>query len=1069
MDVRDVVELLEAKYIIFTGGRYHNGCSLLTFPDNGNFCNLSDEEYQCLVLYLTSIPSMQEVDQGFVLVIDRRSDKWNSVKTVLLKISDFFPGLINVAYVLRPASFLQKALSEVSSKIFKDEFKFRVVVCNYLEELHEHIDTSQLTADLGGDLPYCHEDWLKHRVALEKFSSNTKTVSVSLDDFTHSLEDTEFPNDVDATQQLLKSQGVQYSLLKKEILEAAKHGEALLDSIRNHPSSDSKLTYSEDKLYRICPYILGNVTAVERLLVQLEETERTFDEFWQNHSSRLRQCLELRMFEQDFKDLQSNFDCHLKTICEMTEVGETVARVDTLLREMKAFQKICKSDIERAEELIVTGQQLLSSRHHGPLDCVQPKCSELERMCTQLFDRLTSRFETLTKCRELQERIEKANKWCACGIDLLASQQMEKCWSSAEQAEQCLADIQCFIASAEQFKLSNPKEFRSLFQDSITPETKALVTQVLQRIDDIQVMSDKRVDSLKRISAKTLRPVQTVTPEPAVPILQPQLSSHNIKSTKVFQKSKTLSKIEVPTESWQLMPSQEVQSFPDVDNQDLEVLKTKRGHVLSELVDTERVYVAELGSILKGYKDEMDLPSMQSLVPASLSGKADVLFGNLEELLVFHGEVFLKDLENCISNSELVALCFTQRRETFHRLYSYYCQNIPNSERLREIIGEKNIFFQTCQLNLGHKLPLAAYLLKPVQRITKYQLLLKDLLHNSENQKCSKEIQEALDCMLIVLKCVNDSMHQIAITGFWGDLSEQGELLMQGSFSVWTDSKKDRLRELRLKPMQRHIFLYQKAILFCKKVSKEGHNKATYHFKSYLKMSQIGLTESVKGDMRKFEVWLQGRQEVHIIQAITVDQKSAWVCEIKRVLLNQLVELKGAKIRQYSLSGAPRRIHRPLRQTSSWDSQKRNPNNFSLMSEDLNVRNPQQTVSENGEEDEPGAWSSDYSNSEDEDTESGSRCNSEEFELAEGGRYVALADYCAMGQGEVSMKESDVVELFKLANALVVLSTTAEDGEIEVRISNYVTIDGKVATGGWRVLPEACLVTAMRQVNSKSS
>ncbi|CAG2062565.1 unnamed protein product, partial [Timema podura] len=137
--------------------------------------------------------------------------------------------------------------------------------------------------------------------------------------------------------------GVQYSLLKKKILDAAKHGEALLDSIRNHPSGDSKLTYSEDKLYRVCPYILGNVTAVERLLVQLEETERTFDEFWQNHSSRLRQCLELRMFEQDFKDLQSNFDCHLKTICEMTEVGETVARVDTLLREMKAFQKICKA------------------------------------------------------------------------------------------------------------------------------------------------------------------------------------------------------------------------------------------------------------------------------------------------------------------------------------------------------------------------------------------------------------------------------------------------------------------------------------------------------------------------------------------------------------------------------------------------------------------------------------------------------------------------------------------------------------------------------------------------------
>lgn len=75
-------------------------------------------------------------------------------------------------------------------------------------------------------------------------------------------------------------------------------------------------------------------------------------------------------------------------------------------------------------------------------------------------------------------------------------------------------------------------------------------------------------------------------------------------------------------------------------------------------------------------------------------------------------------------------------------------------------------------------------------------------------------------------------------------------------------------------------------------------------------MSQIGLTESVKGDGRKFEVWLQGRQEVHTIQAITLEQKAAWVTEIKRVLLEQLAELKGEKIRQYSLSGANKVVHR---------------------------------------------------------------------------------------------------------------------------------------------------------------
>lgn len=170
----------------------------------------------------------------------------------------------------------------------------------------------------------------------------------------------------------------------------------------------------------------------------------------------------------------------------------------------------------------------------------------------------------------------------------------------------------------------------------------------------------------------------------------------------------------------------------------------------------------------------------------------------------------------------------------------------------------------------------------------------------SDNGTCAKELQKALDCMLIVLKCVNDSMHQIAITGFPADLTQQGELLLQDSFQVWTESKKD--MRLRLKTQQRHIFLYQKAMLFCKQASKTGHNKSTYQFKHYVKMSLIGLTESVRGDARRFEVWLQGRQEVHTIQAGTVDIKNKWVAEIKKVLLNQLEELKDEKIKQYSLS-----------------------------------------------------------------------------------------------------------------------------------------------------------------------
>jgi hypothetical protein len=73
---------------------------------------------------------------------------------------------------------------------------------------------------------------------------------------------------------------------------------------------------------------------------------------------------------------------------------------------------------------------------------------------------------------------------------------------------------------------------------------------VLQRIDDVSMMCEKRMASLKRLTLKLPRPVQTVTPEPAIPLQHPQSEaldhSHNHHgkiSNKVFKKANTLPKV----------------------------------------------------------------------------------------------------------------------------------------------------------------------------------------------------------------------------------------------------------------------------------------------------------------------------------------------------------------------------------------------------------------------------------------------------------------------------------------------------------------------------------------------
>ncbi|CAB0044890.1 unnamed protein product [Trichogramma brassicae] len=148
------------------------------------------------------------------------------------KVKAFFPGLVHVAYVLRPVGFLQKAISEVSNKLFREDFKFRVIVLTSVCELHEFIDKDQLTDQLGGHLPYCHHTWIQNRINLEKFSSMTQDVSLALDSFTRRLAEIEFPNNALATTSLLSQQQAEYNELKEEIMSAARHGESLLDSVR---------------------------------------------------------------------------------------------------------------------------------------------------------------------------------------------------------------------------------------------------------------------------------------------------------------------------------------------------------------------------------------------------------------------------------------------------------------------------------------------------------------------------------------------------------------------------------------------------------------------------------------------------------------------------------------------------------------------------------------------------------------------------------------------------------------------------------------------------------------------
>uniref|UniRef100_A0A669QFJ7 MCF.2 cell line derived transforming sequence-like 2 n=1 Tax=Phasianus colchicus TaxID=9054 RepID=A0A669QFJ7_PHACC len=831
-----------------SGGRGKDGAPIITFPEFAGFSEIPDEDFLNVVTYLTSIPSLEAASIGFIIIIDRRRDKWSAVKASLTRIAGAFPGNLQLVFVLRPSRFIQRAIADIGIKLYRDDFKMKVpiIMLNSVSDLHGYIDKCQLTRELGGTLEYGHSQWIHHRTAIENFAMTVKTTAQMLQTFGTDLAETELPNDVQCTEELLSAHTDHHSKLKDELKLAVKQGATLLTCIREPVTRSANSKLSPDEL--------ENVATVERLLAQLDETEKAFDQFWTKHHLKLEQCLQLRHFEHDFREVKLTLDNLMEAQAGFSDIGDSVTRVEHLLREQKQLEEKGQEPLEKAQTLALHGEQLIQNNHYA-VDSIRPKCVELRRICDDFTNETKKKYDILGKSLELHKQLDKASQWCEAGIYLLASQAVDKC-QSQEGAETALVEIEKFLATAKEHQLSNPKE-------------------ILQKLEDVQEMFDKRQVSLKKLAAKQTRPVQPVAPHPES---SPKRASP--KTTRPAGVGGPL--ISAFRYSIQYYSTPYFFSF---------------SHIINELIETERVYVEELQSIIEGYASEMDNPSLLHLIPSVLQNKKDILFGNLPEIYEFHNRIFLKELENCIENPELLARCFLKRKEDL-QIYEKYCQNKPRSEALWRQCGD-SIFFQECQRKLDHKLSLDAYLLKPVQRITKYQLLLKEMLKCSKNSEGTAELEEALATVLDIIKSVNDSMHQIAITGYEGDVSELGKLLMQGSFNVWTDHKKghNKVKDLaRFKPMQRHLFLYTKMLLFCKKREEntDGHEKtASYSFKNSLKMSTVGITENVKGDNKKFEIWYNGREEVYIIQASSVELKNTWISEIRKVLTGQLEACRG--------------------------------------------------------------------------------------------------------------------------------------------------------------------------------
>jgi len=143
--------------------------------------------------------------------------------------------------------------------------------------------------------------------------------------------------------------------------------------------------------------------------------------------------------------------------------------------------------------------------------------------------------------------------------------------------------------------------------------------------------------------------------------------------------------------------------------------------VLEELLQTEEAYVSDLKLIVEKCRPRF----VSDLLPNSLKGKEGIIFSNIHEIEKFHKGYLLPKLREGQGDIDGTAQILMESVDKMAAIYVPYCTDKTASE---ELLASHRTYLFRVQSMFGTDTPLSTLLIKPVQRITKYPLLLRDAL-----------------------------------------------------------------------------------------------------------------------------------------------------------------------------------------------------------------------------------------------------------------------------------------------------------------------------------------------------
>lgn len=325
----------------------------------------------------------------------------------------------------------------------------------------------------------------------------------------------------------------------------------------------------------------------------------------------------------------------------------------------------------------------------------------------------------------------------------------------------------------------------------------------------------------------------------------------------------------------------------EVDRQQEDEMKSKKVvHIAQEIMSSEKVFVDVLKLLHIDFRDAVAQATRQN-------GKAVVEERILSQILYYLPQLYqlnkdlLRELEERVahwSDHQRLSDIFVQKGP-YLKMYSTYIRQFDNNVALLDEQCRKNLSFAAVvrEFEMSPRcasLALKHYLLKPVQRIPQYQLLLTDYLKNlPENSEDYKDTQAALSIVKEVANHANDIMKQgdnfQKLMQIQYSLNGQHEIVQPGRVFL----KEGTLMKLSRKVMQpRMFFLFNDALMYTTPVQ-----SAQYKLNSILSLAGMKVSKPSQ-EAYQNELNIESVERSFILSASSATERDEWLEAIAKAI-----------------------------------------------------------------------------------------------------------------------------------------------------------------------------------------